>query len=88
MYTSLALMLGTAAAAMAAPTEARNSPLLFRLSMEIDDSLVSLTAVKNGTDGEIFLKAGRPSVYPGFDGMSTTSSSQTYCSKTKNADFS
>lgn len=77
MYASLALTLATAITAMAAPSPAvRSSPRGFRLGMEVKNTIVSLTTVKNGTDGTVFLRAGRQSVYPGTNGKSTPYSSQ------------
>ena len=71
MYASLALTLAAAITAIAVPAPAaRNSPEEFRLGMEVKKTIVSLTAVKNGTDGDVFLRAGRQSVYPGTNGKS------------------
>ncbi|CZT19766.1 uncharacterized protein RCC_05621 [Ramularia collo-cygni] len=72
MYKTLAA-LTLAAAAAAVPMPQTGSAIgakpeqsdLFALAMDYKGTFVTLTAVSNGTVGNMVLSAGRPSVYPG-----------------------
>lgn len=68
MYKSLPLILSVVSSALTAPVDTVEKRAVFRLGMEVEGTLVTLTAVKNGTDGDIVLQAGKVSTTPGTTG--------------------
>lgn len=66
MYTFITLALAAAATALPAGAPYRPGPGEFVTYMTVENGIqISLNAIRNGTEGPLFLVGERPSVYPG-----------------------